>query len=130
MNGSKAMRVAVAATLASTACLGDLHLSASQLEISPVSAVPGDVVVASVLINVVPAQRNTIILTIDDKEHHRVTSNQAPAIPYVITLGDAADLIATYGTGVHSARIEVRAEEAGETARTQAAAFELKEAVP
>ena len=77
-----------------------------------------------------PVQRHTIILTIDDVEHTRVTSNEAPAIPYVITLGDAADLIATYGAGTHTARVEVRAEEENETARTQTVEFELRESAP
>lgn len=129
MSGSKALRV-VASVVAITACFSDLRLSASNLEIGPSPAVPGDVVVASVLLIVAPLQRHTIILTIDDVEHFRVTSSEAPAIPFVITLGDAADLIATYGTGMHSARVEVRAEEANEAARTQTASFELNEVAP
>lgn len=133
MSGSKAVRGgALAAMLAITACseLGSFHLSASGLQIGPNPAVPGDVVVASAFLIVNPLQRHTIILTVDGAEHFRVTSDEAPAIPYVITLGDAADLITTYGPGTHSARVEVRAEEEGETARTQAAGFELREAAP
>ena len=129
MSGSKAWRV-VACVVAIAACFSDLRLSASNLEIGPNPAVPGDVVVASVLLIVQPLQRHTIILTIDDVEHFRVTSTETPAIPYVITLGDATDLIATYGPGMHSARVEVRAEEANEAARTQTAGFELREAAP
>jgi hypothetical protein len=47
-----------------------------------------------------------------------------------LTVGIAADLIATYGTGEHSAFVQVRADEANETARTRAVAFRLNESAP
>lgn len=132
MSGSKAVRGVLAAVLAITACseLGSFHLSASGLDIAPTPAVPGDVVVASFLVILAPIQRHTIVVMIDNTEHVRVTSNEVPPRPYVITLGDAADLISAYGTGTHSAHIEVRAEEANETARTQSVGFELRQIVP
>lgn len=129
MSGSKVLH-AVAAVVAIAACFSDFHLSASNLQIAPSPARPGDLVVASVVVIVSPVQRHTIILTIDGAEHFRVTSNEALARPYVITLGDAADLIATYGPGTHSARVEVRAEDANEIARTQTASFELSQVAP
>ncbi|MGH7678313.1 MAG: hypothetical protein ACRENU_07600 [Gemmatimonadaceae bacterium] len=127
MNGGKAVLVAM---LALTACLDDFHLSASNLDIGPNPAVPGDTLVASFLVSMIPVQRHTVIVTIDNAEYLRVTSNERPPIPYVITLGDAADLIATYGAGAHVARVEVRAEEKGESARTQSVSFELQQPVP
>lgn len=131
MIGSKAFRV-VAAVFAITACseLGSFRLSASNLDIGPNPAVPGDQVVASFILLLAPVQRHTVVLTIDDREHFRETSTDTPPLPYVITLGDAADLIATYGVGTHTARVEVRAEEEGETTRTQTASFELRDAAP
>ncbi len=133
MSVSKIVRVlaaVLAAALALTACADDLHLSASGLEIGPSPAMPGDQVVASVVLIVAPVQRHTIILTIDSVEHLRVTSSEVPPLPYVITLGDAADLIAAYGTGAHSARVALRAEEANESVRTQSVSFELRQAAP
>jgi hypothetical protein len=131
MSGSKAVRAGTfAVTLAISACLGDFHLSASSLDIGPNPAAPGDVVVASFFLTLAPLQRYTVIVLIDGTEHQRETRSDAPPRPYVITLGDAADLISTYGTGVHSVRIEVRAEEEGETTRTQSVNLELREAVP
>jgi hypothetical protein len=128
MSGSKA---ALALVLAMTACfLGDFRLTAANLQIAPNPAVPGDVVVASFDLLLVPTQPYTVIVTIDNTEHTRVTSNESPARPYVITLGDAADLIAEYGVGLHSARVEVRAEEENESTRTQSAAFELRQSAP
>lgn len=131
MSGSKAVRAgAFAAVLAITACFDDFHLSASNLEIGPNPAVPGDVVVASFVVVLSPTQRHTIQLIIDSAEHVAVTSTERPPIPYVLTLGDAADLISAYGEGTHSARIVVRAEDADRTARTQSFSFELRQATP
>lgn len=129
MKRSKAL-AAVVTLIAMASCLSDSHLSASNLEIAPSPAVPGDVVVASVDVMVVPVQRHVVVLTIDGTEHVRVTNTTAPDSPQLITVGAAADLIATYGAGVHTARVEVRAEESGETARTQTASFELRQAAP
>jgi hypothetical protein len=126
MSGSKAVLVAM---LAFAACK-DFHLSASNLDIGPDPAVPGDIVVASFFLGLVPVQRHTVIVMIDNEEHLRVTSNEAPPIPYEITLGDAADLIAEYGVGTHSVFIIVRAEEKGETARTRSVGFELQQPAP
>jgi hypothetical protein len=133
MRRSKTIRRAalmVGAILATSACFGDFHLSATNLQIGPNPAVPGDELVASVLIALVPTQRHTIILRIDDTEHLRVTSNEAPAIPTLIQMGEASALITQYGVGTHTAYVEVRAEDEDETARTQAVGFELREAVP
>lgn len=133
MRRSKALRgVTLAALLVSTACseFGGFRLRASNLEIGPNPAVPGDQMVATVIVILAPVQRHTVILTINDTEHSRVTSSDAPTIPHVISLGDAANLIATYGTGTHSARVEVHADEANESARTQSVTFELRDAAP
>lgn len=130
MRGSKPVRAGVfAAVLAITAC-SEFHLSASHLEIGPNPAVPGDVVVTSFILSLVPIQRHTIRIMINDTEHVSVTSSEQPPVPYLITLGDAADLISAYGAGTHSARIEVRAEDADRTARTQSVSFELRQATP
>jgi len=117
---------ALAATIAITACRGDFHLSVSNLQVAPSPAVPGDVVVASAFVIVNPVEQHTIIVRIDDHEHVRQTSSESHSSPVVITLGDAADLIATYGEGLHRAIIEVRAEESNESARTQSVGFELR----
>ena len=130
MRGSKAVRAgAFAAALAMAACK-EFHLSASNLEIGPNPAVPGDVVVASFVVTLAPLQRHTIRVIIDSTEHVAVTSTERPPIPYVLTLGDAADLISAYGEGTHSAHIVVRAEDADRTARTQSFSFELRQAAP
>lgn len=134
MSRGRIVRAALATALGSwltiTACGEQFQLFASNLEIAPNPAVPGDVVVASFVFGVAPLQRHTIVVTIDDREHARLTSNDAPAQPYLIVLGDAADLIATYGTGSHSARVEVHAEEADRRAATRSVGFELLQASP
>lgn len=133
MRGSKALRIGALATLlAMTACseLGSFRLRASDLEIGPNPAVPGDQMVATLIVFVAPVQRHTVVLTINGTEHSRVTSSDAPPIPYIITLGDAADMISAYGTGMHTARVEVHAEEANESASTRSVSFELRDAAP
>ena len=131
MNGSGAVRrwVGVLA-LVTSACglLEGFHLSASNLQIGPNPAVPGDEVIATFFIDIAPLMRHEIILRIDDQEHVRITGTEEPSRPYVLSLGDAADLIAEYGTGMHSARIEVRVDEKDESARTQSFSFELRSA--
>ena len=132
MHSIKALRggaIALAIAVSLAACK-DFHLAASNLEIGPNPAVAGDQMVATVIVSLLPTQRNTIILTIDDQEHFRVSSNEAPAIPFIIELGDASGLIAKYGLGMHSARVEVRAEDDDESARTQSVSFELRDATP
>ena len=116
----------LAALLGTTACQ-EFHLSTSNLEIGPSPAIPGDMVVASFRLRLLPIQSHTMIVFIDSEEHLRVTSDQAPAFPVVLELGDAADLIARYGTGDHFVFIEVHANEDNESTRTQSAAFELNE---
>ena len=131
MRGSNALRTgAFAGLFAISGCFGDFHLSASNLDIAPNPAMPGDIVLASFVLGIRPTQPHTIVLTIGGDEHVRITRNEQPPLPYVITLGDAADLIATYGVGTHLVRVEVRAEEEDETARSQSVSFELRQAAP
>lgn len=124
------MAGALGIILAGSGCGQDIILSTSNLEIGPDPAQPGDVVVASFILTLVPTQSHTIIVFIDDTEHLSVTSSEPPAAPTLLEIGDAADLIDTYGTGVHSAYVEVRLNERNETSRTQADSFELQDAAP
>lgn len=114
----------------SAGCSDDFLLSTSNLEIGPDPAFPGDMVVASVLVSVIPTQRHTIFLIVDGEEHLRVSSAEQPAIPVILQLGDAADLIQRYGTGVRVAHVEVRLDDSGRSARSQSAGFELQESEP
>lgn len=129
MKAIKTTRVAALAALLALAC-SEFHLSASQLQVGPNPAVPGDVVVASFFLSLIPMQRHTVRVMVDGKQHLSLTSTEPPAIPFLITLGNAADLIATYGAGSHSVHVEVRAEDADRTARTQAVGIELRQSTP
>ena len=127
------MRVSTAAlalvVAAITGCR-DFQLSAFNLEIGPNPAEPGDMVVAAFNLVLTPRQPYTVIVTIDGEEHSRATHNDLPSFVQTIQLGDAADLIAAYGAGVHSARVEVVAEEKNESSRTQSRSFEVRPAPP
>lgn len=116
--------------LAGAGCGGDLVLSTSNLEIFPNPARPGDMVVASFILTLIPTQRHTIVVYVDDTEYLRVTSADPPDAPMLLDIGDAADLIAAYGTGSHSAYVQVLLDDRDEAARTQSAGFELQETAP
>lgn len=122
------MALAVIAMPGLMGCGGDFHLSTSNLDVGPNPAVPGDMMVASFLMSLIPTENHTIIVIIDDAEHLRLESNEPPPIPVVIQLGDAADLIDTYGLGEHEMYVQVHARD--EAARTQSVLFQLNEAVP
>lgn len=116
--------------LAGTGCGEDFLLSASDLEIGPDPARPGDAMVATLLVTLIPTQQHTYILFIDEEEHLRVSSDEQPAIPVIIELGDAADLIDAHGTGAHTAFVEVRLDDSGRSARTAWVDFALEETEP
>lgn len=106
-----------------TACSKDFHLSAGTLIIAPNPAGPGDVMSATFILNLLPQQRHTMIVYIDEKEHMRETSDALQQHPVVLVLGSADDLIAEYGTGEHVAYVFIEAR--GEQTRTDFAAFHL-----
>lgn len=110
-----------------TAC-SDFHMAASSLDIGPNPAVPGDMVVASFLLSLVPTTNHTIVFIIDDTEHLRIESNAAPSIPVIIEVGSAADLIDMYGAGDHEAYVRVFAND--DSARTESVVFRLNLAAP
>jgi hypothetical protein len=121
---------ALGIALAGAACGDDLILSAYNLEVAPSPAHPGDVLVASFNVDLAPTQAHTMIVVIDGTEHLRVDSDDVPGIPVVLELGDAADLIATYGPGEHVAHVEVHVSGPNETARSGSALFELVQDTP
>lgn len=95
-------------------CSSDLLLAASDLEFAPNPARPGDSVVVSFRLTLVPKHEYVAVVLIDGREHLRVTRFEAVNGPVLFTLGDAADLIARYGAGTHrgSAEIQVTAKSA------------------
>ena len=120
-------RVAILALLAGC---DNFHISTSDMAISPNPARPGDAVVAAFVLNLIPQQSHTMIVVIDDTEHLQLTSSDDTRAPITIQLGDAADLIAQYGTGEHTAYVRVIANESDEATRTQSVGFELLDNVP
>lgn len=122
-----ALLVCAGGLIVAGGCGSDLLLSASNLDIGPNPARPGDAVIASVVVTLVPTQRHTIRLTIDGAEHLSVTNDEAPGVLTILELGDAADLLTAYGEGEHTAQVEVQVHDGGQTARTQFVSFELQE---
>lgn len=112
------------------ACGPDLFLAATSLEITPNPAQPGDLVKFTFHLALVPEQSFTVVALVDGVEHSSKTEVAAVDGPYDVELGDAGDLIATYGAGAHVASIEVRLNDRGRVARTADKVFELQESAP
>jgi hypothetical protein len=104
----------------------EFHLTTSNPDIGPTPAFPGDDVVVTFFLSLIPTQTHTITVFIDNAEHLSVTNNGAPTIPVVVELGDAAGLIATYGEGVHVVHIAVEARESGGSTRTASVGLDLR----
>lgn len=122
--GTLALVVVVAVA---AGCSEDFHLSVSNLDIGPDPAVPGDMVQATFLASMLPPRSHAVYVYIDGTEHTSFSFDQGPAVPVVLELGDAADLIDAYGTGEHTAHVEVRVDESGRSARSASVAFELED---
>lgn len=135
MRGNKPARARARSTLlplalllaaATAGCSEDLHLSVVQLDVGPDPARPGDLVQASVEVNILPAQGHAIFLFVDGQEHLRQSNSGAPPIPVILQLGDAATLIETYGAGEKEVYVEVRLDASGHLARSRAETFVLE----
>jgi hypothetical protein len=120
------LAIALCASLGTAGCR-DFHLSTTGIDIGPTPAHPGDTVVLSFVLNLVPTQRHTMKVFVDDTEHLSITSSELPAVPVIIELGDAADLITAYGTGQHVVYVRVEAHESGGATETRSAVLELAE---
>lgn len=128
LHGRKAaLALALGVLMANAGCSDDLFLSANNLDIGPDPAQPGDQVVATFFVNLIPTQPHTYIFFIDGEEHLRIDRDERPEIPVVLELGDASDLIDTHGTGEHVAQVQVRLQESGQSARTEVTTFELQD---
>jgi hypothetical protein len=111
-----------------SAC-GDFQLSVRNLQISPDTALPGDSVVFAFALTVAPAQQFTLNVLIDGATHASEMHSELVDAPLVITVGEAGNLIAQYGTGQHEGAIEVRLRDGARTA-TARRTFVLAETPP
>jgi hypothetical protein len=109
---------------------GDFFISATGLEVSPLPARPGQEVFFVFNLALVPAQSFTVIGFVNGTEQARETRVEAYDGAFVLSVGDAADLIATFGVGTHNAHVEVQLNERDSSSRTQSVEFLLEEAVP
>lgn len=121
---------ALGVMLASAACDSDFILSAYNLEIGPSPAGPGDMVVASFRVDLLPTQAHTVTIVVDGEDYLTVSREGPPTNPVLLELGDASTLIESLGTGAHVAHVEVHAIRDNKTARSASAVFELLENTP
>ena len=115
--------------LAASGCHPDLRLAATGLRVSPDPAQPGQTVSYSFTLTVIPAHDFTVVARIDGTEQARVTRFEAVDGPFVLDVGDAGDLIARYGLGMHVGAVEVRLEDRNRTT-SASRTFELQATPP
>ena len=119
-----------AALLAGVLGCSELLFGVRSLEVSPNPAQPGDAVSFAFWLSVVPEQDYTLTAFIDSTAELTEEGFAAVDGPYVMAVGTADDLIASYGLGTHTAHIEVRLTDRDKTARTLPVTFELQAAQP
>lgn len=111
---------------AASACESDPLLSATNLRIMPNPAQAGDVVTFVFDFTLVPEREYSVLTFIDDAPHFSQTRSEAVDGVLRVPAGDGADLIATYGLGMHTARVEILDVTRGATVETPTAQFELQ----
>lgn len=92
-------------------CADAITLTASNFDVDPSPAFPGDEVEVHFVLTLLPTQSHTMVVFFGNTEHMRVTSDQRPPVPVRLDLGDAADLIDQHGTGNHAIYVEIHASD-------------------
>jgi hypothetical protein len=111
----------------SVGCVDDLLLSLRNLEIAPNPAQPGQPVSFVVDLVVIPEHNFTITALIDDEVHTSETRQALFDGLFEFEMGDAADMIAQYGVGLHLGQVRIRLNDGGQTSQTQQVQFELQD---
>jgi len=106
-------------------CGPTVFISVRTLEVVPNVAVTGDTVKFVPFLDVAPSQQFYIVAFINGTEHISVTETGEIHGNYSLTVGLTEELIATYGTGTHLARVEVRLPEFGRTVGSQDVSFSI-----
>lgn len=74
----------------------------------------------------IPERDYSVIVFIDDAPHFSQTRSEAFDGALRVPVGDGADLISTYGLGLHTGRVEILDVSRGSTVATPSAQFELQ----
>lgn len=123
--------IVAVAVLSLSVCEGckigeDVIYSVGMLDIVPNPAQQGDVVAFNFNLIVVPERNFIVTAFIDDTEHASHALQQRHEGLFEFPVGDAGDLIAEYGLGMHSARVLVRIQEDNRSFQTSTTDFELQ----
>ena len=127
MRGSSkaAWLLASAIGLAALGC-DELLIRAANLQVVPDPAQQGEEVSFVFDFTLIPERNYTITASIDGMVHRTETRMEAFDGVFVLRIGDAGDLISTYGVGTRTAHIAVRDNDGGRTAQTASVPFELQ----
>lgn len=111
----------------SLSVLGDGNVvQVGKVRVVPNPAVPGDTVKLVFDLRVMPERTVTMTVFIDGTAHAGQTRTARFDGPFEFVLGPAADLIAAFGRGTHSARLDLRVNEGGRVIISQGVSLELQ----
>jgi len=110
---------------AASACESDPLLSATNLRVTPNPAQASDAVSFVFDFTLVPEREYSVLVFIDDAPHFSQTRSEAFDGVLTVPVGPGADLISTYGLGLHNGRVEILDVTRGATVATPPAQFEL-----
>ena len=121
----KAVTVGLCGTLLGCGLTENVTLEAFGLQVSPTPAQEGDLVSFDFSLNVAASQPVILSALIDGEEYSTQTAPSFYSGLFSWEIGDAADLIARFDLGDHTAQIRVRESDGGHTAATEQVTFTL-----
>jgi len=126
----KALTVGLCGVFLGCGLVENLTLEAFGLQVSPTPAQEGDLVSFTFNLTVAASGPVSLSATIDGEEYSTDTAPSLYAGVFNWEIGDAADLIARFDLGEHTARVRVRDPSSGHSATTEQVTFTLVEPVP
>ena len=124
----KALTVGLCGTLLGCGLVENLTLEAFDLQVSPTPAQEGDLVSFNFRLTVAASGPLSLTALIDDEEYGTNTAPSVFAGVFNWEIGDAADLIARFDLGDHTAQVRVLDPASGHTATTEQVTFTLEAA--
>ena len=122
---TKAVTVGLCGTLLGCGLTENVTLEAFGLQVSPAPAQEGDLVSFDFSLNVAASQPVILSALIDGEEYSTQTAPSFYSGLFSWEIGDAADLIARFDLGDHTAQVRVRESDGGHTAATEQVTFTL-----
>jgi hypothetical protein len=126
----KALTVGLCGALLGCGLVENVTLEAFNLQVVPTPAQEGDLVSFDFRLNVAASAPVSLSALIDGEEYSTQTVPSFYSGVFTWEIGDAADLIARFDLGDHTAQVRIRESDGGHTAATEQVTFTLVAPVP